>query len=363
MNGSNAALLHFQERYYERIWGGTKLSSLYGKATPEGGPFGEAWLISDHPGDESVVDEGPLVGKTLHNLLEEDSAALLGSRAKLTIHGRFPLLLKILDSSAALSVQVHPDDETAKALGEPDVGKTEMWYVFQADPGSELICGIDPTANADQFAAAIQDGSVEGLMTRFEVEPGASTFVAAGIVHAIGGGIVLAEIQQNSDLTYRIYDWGRVQADGTARELHIEKACKAVQFGSPHGGAARPLSYKEDSAQRTVLSACRYFAAEEVVFEGFYEGLTRDESFHILLAKTDGVTLCAGGTERVMQNGEAVLVPASAGLYSAKGTGAFLDYYVPDLQRDIIAPLTEHGHAQADIVLLGGDPVTSDLRR
>ena len=362
MSLSDVGLLHFQERYYERIWGGERLRTLYGKDAPEGQPIGEAWLISDHPGDESVVDEGPLVGRTLHDLLEEDSQAILGSRAALTIHGRFPLLLKVLDSADALSVQAHPDDECAKRLGEPDVGKTEMWHVLHAEPGSELICGMDSSVTADSLGAAIADGSLESMMTRFPVQEGTSVFVAAGTVHAIGGGIVLAEIQQNSDLTYRIYDWGRVQADGTSRELHVEKALQSIHFGSPHGGEANGLSYDVGGAVCTVLAACKYFAAELIETSGSFTRQTRGESFHIILAKGDGVTITAGNGTRTLKTAEAVLVPGSQDEFTVEGEGAFLDYYVPDLEKDIVAPLLAHGHSRESIVLLGGDPSYSDLR-
>jgi mannose-6-phosphate isomerase len=362
MSLSSVGLLHFQERYYERIWGGERLRTLYGRDAPADKPIGEAWLVSDHPGDESVVDEGPCKGKTLHDLIEEDSAAILGSRAALTIHGTFPLLLKVLDSADALSVQAHPDDDCAKRLGEPDVGKTEMWHVLHADPGSKLICGLDTSVTADTFGAAMQDGSLESMMTQFPVSEGISVFVAAGTVHAIGGGIVLAEIQQNSDLTYRIYDWGRVQADGTSRELHVEKALQSIHFGSPHGGEANGLSYELSGATCTVLAACRYFSAELIESTGKFGRETRGESFHILLAKGDGLTVSAGNDTRRLKTAEAVLIPGAQDEFTVEGEGAFLDYYVPDLEKDIVAPLEAHGHTREAIVLLGGDPGHSDLR-
>ncbi|MCP4641622.1 MAG: mannose-6-phosphate isomerase [bacterium] len=354
-------LLHFEERYYERIWGGDRLRTVYGKDAPEGVPVGEAWLVSDHPGDESVVDEGPLAGETLHGLLQQDAAAILGKRAELTIHGRFPLLLKILDSRDHLSVQVHPDDECAKRLGEPDVGKTEMWHVLHADPGSELICGLDPSASRDRFAAAVQDGSVEDLMTRFEVGEDTSAFVSAGTVHAIGGGIILAEIQQNSDLTYRIYDWGRVQADGTSRELHVEKSVEAIHFGSPHGGTANPLTYSAGSTEVDVLAACRYFSAERIKLNGTYSRSTRGDSFHILLAAAGEPTVCVAECRRVLEPGQAVLVVGDCEQFSIEGEGAILDYYVPDLALDVVDPLLSAGHDRDAIIRLGGDPAHSDI--
>ncbi|MBM3290832.1 MAG: mannose-6-phosphate isomerase, partial [Candidatus Hydrogenedentes bacterium] len=227
---TNYGILRFHEQYFERIWGGQRLRTLYGKPIPPDKPIGEAWLISDHPSAVSVVADGPHAGRTLHDLIEEDAEALLGPGVKLTPHGRFPLLLKLLDSTDVLSVQVHPDDATAAALGEPDVGKTEMWHVLHADPGAELICGLRPGTTPDQMRAAIASGTLERHLVRFTVKPGDSVYVPAGTVHAIGKGIVLAEIQQNSDLTYRLYDWSRVDASGKARELHVEKGLRATRF-------------------------------------------------------------------------------------------------------------------------------------
>ena len=355
-------LLHFSDRYYERIWGGHRLRESFGKNTPAGEPIGEAWLISDHAGDESVVDEGTLAGRSIRDLLEENACAILGAGAQLTVHGRFPLLLKLLDSADNLSVQVHPDDACAVRLGEPDVGKTEMWHVLSADPGSKLICGLDPEVSAGRFAGAVQDGSIEELMTRFEVAPGTSAFVAAGTVHAIGGGIVLAEIQQNSDLTYRIYDWGRVQTDGTARELHVDKALEAIHFGSPHGGAAEPLDYAQGDLTRSVLAACRYFAAERVTLDGGATCVTHGHSFHIVLGVSGDVDVTAGASHRIVAPGEAVLVPGGYEQFAVEGRGDFLVYYVPDLPRDVVGPLRAAGHPEDAIVRLGGDPAYSDLR-
>lgn len=361
MNQEQIKLLHFGERYYDRIWGGQRLRQELGKNTPEGARIGEAWLLSDHPGDESVVDEGPLEGKSFRELLEAHPQAILGRRGQLTVHGRFPLLLKLLDSADWLSVQVHPDDATAKRLGEPDVGKTEMWHVLFAEPGSELICGLATDATPAVFREAAEAGNIESLMTRFAAAPGVSTFVAAGTVHAIGGGILLAEIQQNSDITYRIHDWGRIEKNGKGRALHIEKSIEAIHFGSVHGGPSEPLSYEAGGARRSVLAACRYFAAELLHIDGQACRETHGDSFHILLAKTGGIEVCADGQARFLNAGEAALVAGQVESFSVHGSGELLNYYVPVLARDIVEPLRFAGHSEGDIIRLGGDPAYSDL--
>jgi mannose-6-phosphate isomerase len=311
-------------------------------------------MVSDHPGNESIVAEGPHEGKSLHELVEEDAQALLGTRARLTPHDRFPLLLKILDARDVLSVQVHPDDATAERLHEPDVGKTEMWHVLSYEPGAELICGLYPDVTRERFAKVADSADVEDLMIRFQVEDGTSVFVPAGTVHAIGAGIVLAEIQQNSDITYRLYDWGRVAPDGKPRQLHVEKAMEAIHFGSAHGGPNRPLSIQNDGSTRTVLAACRYFAAEEIEVAKAYLRQTGGATFHILLAKTDGLSVRAGGESVLMAAGQALLVPGDVPEFAVEGEGAFLDYYVPDLHADIAVPLKENGYSDEEICSVGG---------
>jgi len=361
MNRVQAGLLRFQEGYFDRIWGGDKLRTVLGKDTPPGKVIGEAWLIADHATHESVVAEGPCAGQTLRQLLDEDAPLLLGSRAKLTIHGRFPLLLKLLDSAQALSVQVHPDDAAAQRLGEADVGKTEMWHVFDAEPGSELICGLDAGIGPGPLAAAIADGTVEQQLTRFEAPAGTSAFVAAGTVHAIGGGLLLAEIQQNSDLTYRLYDWGRVDTSGQPRELHIDKSIQVTHFGTAYGGPVHALEIRRAGAACAVLGACRYFAAELLHLAGAFVRTIRGESFHILLLKNGVLEIRGGGTACTLRPGEALLVPGALDAYEAEGEGDLLDYYVPDLLHDIVAPLRDAGHPTAAIARLGGAPETSDL--
>jgi mannose-6-phosphate isomerase len=361
MNASTLDLIRFQEAYFERIWGGDKLRTILGRNTPADKVIGEAWIVSDHESHESIVSEGPHVGKTLRQLLEVDPEGILGTRAALTAQGRFPLLLKILDSAEALSVQVHPDDTAALRLGEPDVGKTEMWHVFQSDPESELICGIDPSVKAEAFAAAIADGSVEEQMTRFAAPAGTSTFVSAGTVHAIGGGIILSEIQQNSNITYRLYDWGRVDDQGCARELHVDKGLEVTHFGSTHGGASQVLDYDSNGTACSVLGACEYFAAELIRVSGYYGRDTRGESFHLLQAKLDPLTIRGADEEYTLHAGEVVLVPGALTHYKVTGDGELLDYYVPDLERDIVAVLRAAGHSDEAIVKLGGAADRSNL--
>ncbi len=356
-------VLHFHETYVDRIWGGRRLESIYGKLLPDGVAVGEAWMISDHRSCESVVSEGPLAGRTLRQLLEDDAKAVLGHRAELTIHGRFPLLLKLLDAREVLSVQVHPDDAIARDLGEPDVGKTEMWHVLAVEPASRLICGLTEDAEPSTFAASIADGSVEKTMLQFPVQPGDSVFVAAGVVHAIGAGVLLAEIQQNSDLTYRLYDWGRVDNAGTPRELHVEKGLRATRFGANQGGLANALTVRDGNALRTYLAACRYFAAVGVELDGRTSHETRGDSFHIVLSRAGRLTVSAGSDSRTLSPGECVLIPGAFQSFEVEGQGSYLDYFVPDLACDVLEPLKAAGHSADAIAKLGGPLETSDIAK
>src|SRR5215472_12328728 len=219
--------LSFYPIFKERVWGGRKLQQLYGKPLPPGKPIGESWEISDRPGDVSVIANGPFAGKDLHWLMENYAAEILGG-AKPTTEGRFPLLCKILDAREKLSLQVHPPASRAKELkGEP---KTEMWYIADATPGASLYVGLKHGVTRAQFEKKIADGSVADCFHRIPVKAGDTMFLPSGRVHAIGDGLVIFEIQQNSDTTYRVFDWNRVGLDGKPRELHVSESLASIDF-------------------------------------------------------------------------------------------------------------------------------------
>jgi len=218
--------LVFQPIFKQRVWGGRRLAQLYNKSLPPKARIGESWEISDRPGDESIVANGPLAGKTLHWLVKHHSHALLG-RVKPRA-GRFPLLVKILDARKNLSVQVHPPERKAAKLGgEP---KTEMWYVADALPSAKLFVGLKRGVTRTDFERKLCDGSVADCLHRLPVRAGDAIFLPSGRVHAIGGGLVIFEIQQNSDTTYRVFDWNRTGLDGKPRELHIVESMASIDF-------------------------------------------------------------------------------------------------------------------------------------
>lgn len=342
------SILTFQEHYVRRMWGGDNLAHVFGKTIPNE-PIGEAWLIADHPQHTSIINRGPDTGRTLHDLLQRDPESILGTRAALTIHERFPLLLKLLDAQDKLSIQVHPDDEIATQLGEPDVGKTEMWHVLQADPGATLYCGMPESMTASTVESCIADGTISQQLTTITALPDMSIFVPAGTVHAIGEGCLLAEIQQNSDLTYRMDDWGRVENDGTPRELHLEKAKVATKYPNTHPGPMPNIDYQTENASIRILAACNYFATEEIQLNGVCTSLDRGETFQILLAKSGNLTIETADDTLTLSRGQTALIPADTKDFTLTGTASTLMYYVPDIRKNIIRPLLNAGYTRDEI--------------
>lgn len=241
--------LTFEPIFMERIWGGRKLEKLFGKDLPAGKRIGESWEIVDRPEAQSVVRDGPLRGKTLHELWTEHRQEVFGESPKTArevraglayraLPDRFPLLIKLLDAHEKLSLQVHPPAEVAKTLGgEP---KTEFWYVAAADPGAELFVGLREPMTVDEFNNALHQKTVADCVHKIPVSSGDAMFLPAGRFHAIGGGNLLVEIQQNSDTTYRVFDWNRVDESGKPRQLHVEQALQCIDFNDIEPNLVQP---------------------------------------------------------------------------------------------------------------------------
>jgi len=219
--------LKFTPIFKRRIWGGQKLREYFGKDIPVGQRIGESWELADLPADKSVIANGPLAGMNIHQALAEFPEQMTGD-AKFS--GDFPLLVKILDAEDVLSVQVHPDEQTCTRTGKGDP-KTECWYIIKASAGAVIYKGVKRTVTREQFAEAIRDGSVAELLNKVEVQEGQCHFLPSGTAHAIGAGLLIAEIQLPSDTTYRVFDWNRVDENGKARQLHIEDALESIHFG------------------------------------------------------------------------------------------------------------------------------------
>lgn len=243
-------LLKFAPLYQQRVWGGRGLGQALGRVLPTGGPIGESWEIVDRPEAQSVVTGGQFAGRTLRQLIETYAIELMGPgwpRER-----RFPVLVKWLDCRDRLSVQVHPPAAVAVELGGES--KTENWYFFQTEPGASVLAGLQPGIDAKKFARALEDGDVEKCMCRHSTHAGDSLFIRSGVMHAIEAGNVILEIQQNSDTTYRVYDWGRVGLDGKPRALHVREslACLAAN-------TAPTPQLVRGSAKATELAECPEF--------------------------------------------------------------------------------------------------------
>jgi mannose-6-phosphate isomerase len=248
------------------IWGGRELERLLGRRLPEG-ITAESWEISDHPHGETLVADGPWAGSALGRLLATHGTRLVGSRNQPAVdRGRFPLLIKLLDANDWLSIQVHPGDEYSLEH-EGDLGKTEMWVALHARPGAEIILGFETAPSSAELRDALASGDIETLFRRVPVKPGDIFFVPAGVVHAIGPGLVLAEIQQTSDVTYRLHDWGRTAGSGPGRPLHVAQALAVADFDAVGQGAIRPQRLEASGVEHELLVDCPYFRTERIGLE------------------------------------------------------------------------------------------------
>jgi mannose-6-phosphate isomerase len=296
--------LRFQPRFKERIWGGRTLETLYRKALPESGPIGESWEVSDRPGDESVIDNGPLAGRTLRWLMSHHGADVLGAAAAAP-GGRFPLLCKILDAREKLSLQVHPP---LSALGEP---KTEMWYIAHAEPGAELYVGLRQGVTRGEFERCLREGTVADCFHRIAVRAGDTMFLPSGRVHAIGSGLVIFEIQQNSDTTFRVFDWNRVGLDGQPRALHIDESLQSIDFADvePALVDAAPSAHGHLRVRPLVRHAL--FTADLVHAEA-QDAITFDAARLRVIAVVNGrVRAAGGGASEDLEAGDFCVLPAS----------------------------------------------------
>lgn len=301
--------LRFEPILKRLIWGGRKLGSVLHKPIGEGSEYAESWELSDHGSDVSRVVEGPLAGRTLRELIHERGRELLGPA--LADRGQFPLLVKFLDATQVLSVQVHPDDQLGRKLAD-DNGKTEAWVVVDSEPGSLIYAGLNAGVTPEQFARALKDGSVEPLLHRFHPEPGDCIHIPAGTVHAIGAGVLLAEIQQMSDATFRVYDWGRVGADGRPRQLHLEQALASTDFSAGPRGPLRAERLPIDGGTRETLASCPYFALERLRLSGPAEVGSADR-FTILIGLGGDASVCFQGGGSNLGFGQTLLLPAALG--------------------------------------------------
>ena len=290
----------FKPIYKQRIWGGQKLRDFFGKDIPPNEKIGESWELSDLPKDKTIIVNGELAGKTLSQAIIDLPLEITG-RGYFT--GAFPLLIKLLDAQDVLSVQVHPDEQTCKLLGEGEP-KTECWYIISAEPGAVIYKGLKKGVTKSQFTQALMDGDVADLLEKIQVEAGQCHFLPAGTVHAIGAGLLIAEIQLPSDTTYRVFDWNRVDENGNPRQLHIKQAIESIHF-----------EMSDDELPVTTIGRlvdCEYFSVDKGHQGKNCEVLLSPGEMKVLIIISGlGIIIDKQSNISEFKSGDCMLIPAS----------------------------------------------------
>jgi mannose-6-phosphate isomerase len=317
--------LRFVPVLKEYLWGGRRLGTALGKPIGSGDHYAESWEIVDHGADQSVVAEGPLAGKTLHELVNQYGEALFGRHHP---RSQFPLLFKLLDAQQTLSVQVHPNDEQGALLTPPDLGKTEAWVVLAAEAGAKIYAGLRPGVDRQTLERHLASGTCDRCLHQFEPDPGDCVFLQAGTVHALGAGLLIAEIQQSSNTTYRLFDWNRVDKDGKPRQLHITESLDTIDYSRGPVGPQQPRVTDRPHVQRLV--ECDKF----VLNRWRINSPTPNDSgnrFHILAAIGGSASVSAAGQSVPLTRGSSILIPAACRQFaiSPDGPAVLLDMYLP----------------------------------
>ncbi|GAB3888031.1 type I phosphomannose isomerase catalytic subunit [Spirosoma agri] len=322
--------LTFETIFKDKIWGGQKINTILGKDFSPLPNCGETWEVSDVEGNVSVVKEGSLQGKTLRDLVAQYKGELVGEHVYAKYGDRFPLLIKFIDANDDLSIQVHPDDELA-AKRKSGFGKTEMWYIMQADEGAKLNAGFNREVTKEEYVKAVADNTIQDILNIEPAKPGDVFFLPAGRVHYIGKGLLLAEIQQTSDTTYRIYDFDRVDATtGQKRELHTELAVDAIDY---HHYDHYKTQYESTLNESVNTVTSDYFVTNVLNFDEEVEhDYTHIDSFVVLICVSGSLTIEAkGGYSVPLKMGQCALIPASVDNVTLVPDGAMtvLETYVP----------------------------------
>ena len=291
------------------VWGGEKIAP-YKEIVTDQKHIGESWELSGVAGNESVVAEGPLAGKTIAQLVHQYKGELVGEHVYANTGDEFPLLIKFIDALTDLSIQVHPNDELAAVRHNGSKGKTEMWYVVDAEPGAHLLSGLTAKITPEEYAQKVADGSIVDVLARHEVHPGDVFFLPAGRIHAICGGCFIAEIQQTSNITYRIWDYGRLGLDGKPREVHTELAKDAIDY-TVYDNYRTEYTPQQNEEQEVV--SCKYFTTS--IYDltlPYAKDLSELDSFVVVMCLSGSGLLEVDGEEVPVHQGETVLIPASA---------------------------------------------------
>lgn len=315
--------LIFEPILKDRIWGGTKLRDNLGKQNLPTETTGESWELSAVQGDVSIVNNGAYKGKPLTELLDSFPEELLGTKVYSRFGKQFPLLFKFLDAREDLSIQVHPNDELAKQRHN-SFGKTEMWYVMQADTDARIIVGFKKKSSPEEYLEHLQNKNLIEILNEVKVNKGDVFFLETGTIHAIGAGIVIAEIQQTSDITYRIYDWDRVDANGKSRELHVEQALDAMNYNTTD----TQKQYTTEENKSNPMVDCPYFTTNYLPINGT-ASIERDGgSFSVYICTEGEYTIQLEGKSHNFKKGDTILVPAAVKAFTLNGNATLLEIYI-----------------------------------
>ncbi len=314
--------LQFKPILKERIWGGTNLKTTLNKNITSQ-ITGESWELSTVEGDVSLVVNGYLEGKSLNDLIEGDPIAILGTKVHKQFGKQFPLLFKFLDAREDLSIQVHPNDELAKKRHN-SFGKTEMWYIMQADDKARIIVGFKEKSNAEEYVKNLENKTVLSILNDVEVKKGDVFFLETGTVHAIGAGMVVAEIQQTSDVTYRIYDFDRVDAQGNHRELHVDLALEAINYNK----IETKKEYSKIPNVSNEVVNCPYFTTNFIPLDGDVNVSKNGNSFTVYMCVEGNFQLHLEDKSYEYKKGDTVLIPANLKEYKILGKASVLEIYI-----------------------------------
>ena len=318
--------IKFKPRLKERLWGGTRLGSVMGKKLPDGKKIGESWEVSGVQGDLSTVANGFLKGNNLQELIEIYMGEMVGEEVFAKYGDEFPVLIKLIDAQDVLSIQVHPDDKLA-AERHNAYGKTEMWYVVDCEPDAVLYVGFNRRVTESEYLDAVAGGTVADLLNKVHVKPGDAYFIPAGTIHAIGKGLLIAEIQETSDVTYRVFDWDRVDEKGRMRELHTELALAAIDFGEPQN---YDVTRKPVANTAVELESCPYFTVNVIELDGRMPNVNAARDSFTIYMCVDGEYSIerAGAAAEKVAKGETVLLPADLGAVTLAGRARLLEIYI-----------------------------------
>ncbi len=333
--------------FKELIWGGTSLKTLLGMDLP-GDRVGESWNVTFMDGNISEIEGGTLSGKSLEEVIDYDREGYLGKN--LCSEKHFPLLVKLISAKDKLSVQVHPDDEYAQRVEGKPFGKAECWYIIDCPENSSLIIGLKDNVTKADFVKALKENNPEACLYRLPIKKGDCINIEAGLIHAITEDVVLAEVQQNSNITYRVYDYNRVDQSGQKRELHLEKSLEVIDFeGKIKKAPSKGVTIKDGDNTITYFIANKNFTLLEYNVEASITEKSDEDKFYIFTCLSGDCELLGRDFVLKLKQGDSVFIPAALGAYEIKGRCQLLKCFVPNVLEDFVEPLIKKGFSKEEI--------------